>query len=682
MTRTLPLSIACAVLALASASAQTAAAAKPAAGAKAATGPTASTDPVDVGSGYSTDQRSKDVLAHLNEVIRYYRMSVSPIQKVGEPSDALYRDEAATQAGGVADYAFQSAKAEAVLVDAYAQHHAVADTPAASKGESSGQSEAERLQGVKSDVATRLTALKQQQAAVEDQLTHPKPGEMAGLIQQKKDIQGAIDLSMAMSDALGKIVSMADTQGKAGLAGDIARLQQSAPEIQAGKGKPIISSLESLDSARSSGVSSQAVTLFQLLTTRRAIEQWLEEEQELHTQATALRAPLTTILRNTMQQGTQLSQQVSASQTPAETGAQTGAQTGTPGAAPAAASPVPGTPVDTTRMLAAITATFKALSGAAVPLSQEIILLEQSRANLIAWRAAVNEEYHEVLRSLLARVITIAITLGIVLGLGEVWKRATVKYVRDPRRRRQIMAMRRMVVGFLSGLVVLLGFVSQFNSLTTFAGFITAGLAVGLQTILLSVAAYFFIVGRYGVRVGDRISVAGVSGDVIDVGLVRFYMMELAGTGTDLHPTGRVAVFSNSVLFQAGTPLYKQMPGTEYAWHELTVKLSVTADYKTAAATLEKVVQEAYAGYQPRIEAQHRQMESWMDSTVDAPEIESRLQLVDGGLQLFVRFPVEIRTAAQIDQQITQSVLGLMSGDENVKASVVDTPSIKAAIKG
>lgn len=64
---------------------------------------------------------------------------------------------------------------------------------------------------------------------------------------------------------------------------------------------------------------------------------------------------------------------------------------------------------------------------------------------------------------------------------------------------------------------------------------------------------------------GDRISVAGATGDVVNIGLVPLYLMELAGTGLDLYPTGRIVVFSNSVLFQAGTPLFKQVPGTEYA---------------------------------------------------------------------------------------------------------------------
>src|SRR5207248_1432757 len=144
----------------------------------------------------------------------------------------------------------------------------------------------------------------------------------------------------------------------------------------------------------------------------------------------------------------------------------------------------------------------------------------------------------------------IRVALALILVLSEVWRRMTFRYIGDPRRRRQFLVLRRVVIGFLIVIVLLLGFVSEFSSLATFAGFITAGIAVGLQAVLLSVAAYFFIIGRYGIRVGDRISVAGITGDVVDIGLVRLYIMELAGTGLDFYPTGRIVVFLNSVLFQ------------------------------------------------------------------------------------------------------------------------------------
>lgn len=147
-------------------------------------------------------------------------------------------------------------------------------------------------------------------------------------------------------------------------------------------------------------------------------------------------------------------------------------------------------------------------------------------------------------------------------------------------------------------------------------------------------------------KVGDRITIASVTGDVIDVGLVRFYMMELAGSGTELNPTGRVAVFSNAVLFQAGTPLYKQIPGTEYAWHELIVKLTDGANYKLVCEAILKEVHAVFEEYRPR------------------------------------RFPVQIRKASETDEKLTRALIELISKTPDIKSAVASTPVIQASVRG
>jgi small-conductance mechanosensitive channel len=237
-------------------------------------------------------------------------------------------------------------------------------------------------------------------------------------------------------------------------------------------------------------------------------------------------------------------------------------------------------------------------------------------------------------------------------------------------------------MGFLIGVVLLLGFVSEFSSLATFAGFITAGIAVGLQAVLLSVAAYFFIIGRYGIRVGDRISVAGITGDVVDIGLVRLYLMELAGTGLDFYPTGRIVVFSNAVLFQTTTPLFKQIPGTEYAWHEVVVRIAPEGNYKMVQEKLLATVNSVYSKYREQIERQHASIERHVDIQVETPRPEARLQFSDAGLELLVRYPVEIRNAPDTDEEMTRKVLELIDTDGGMKAAVSGTPKIRSAVKG
>ena len=620
-----------------------------------------------------SSEREKTIVAHLNGVLRFYHDCEAPIQKVGEPSDLIYRDQTATLATQIAALAFQSAKAEAALI---------AKAGTGGPDASPGQTQAPTLQAFRAGVLQRIAQLKAQDAALEKHLETARTRDVPALQEQREQAEGELELQTAIEDAVSRITNMSTSTSETGFAAQIVQLERSAPALATGKPTAVSPTLENLSAAKGAGVTSQAQFLFSLLSTKQSIENLSKEADALHQQATDVRTPLVNALKATITQGEALSQQVSA-------------------AAPAAptSAPPPGTPPSTTKTpvppavtatdLAAtrknfdtLTARFKEISTASVPLSQEIVSIEQSQASLQAWYRAVAEEYSSILWSLLARVMGIAIALLVIFLLGEVWRRATTKYVHDVRRRRQILVIRRLAIGFLSGLVMIFGLVTQFSSLATFAGFITAGLAVGLQTILLSVAAYFFIIGRYGVKVGDRITVAGVTGDVAEVGLVRFYVLELAGSGTDLYPSGRVAVFSNAVLFQAGTPLFKQLPGTEYLWHELTVKLNNDTDFRPAVQAMLDSVHKVYSGYRNQIERQHQQLESWMDSGFDPPGVESSLQLVDGGLQFWARFPVLIRATKETNNRMTESLLDAISSDPQVKSAVGAPPVIKAAVKG
>jgi small-conductance mechanosensitive channel len=612
--------------------------------------------------------REKAIVKHLNAVLRFYHDSAAPIQKVGEPSDLIYRDQTATLATQIAGFAFQSAQAEAALLI----QPSPADQPT-----SGVQTQAQRLQSTRDSVARRIVQLKAQDEDLGKQLQGARTRDIPALQQQRQQVQGELELQTAMGEAIGKITGTSGISGENGFAAQVAQLQRSAPGLAAGKPATVAPTLENLTAARSAGVTSQAQVLFSLLGTRQSIEDLINEASELRQQAASLRNPLVDTLRKTIAQGEALAQQAEAPAAPAP------AAGANPHAIPKQTAAQNAQALAATRKsFDSLTARFKAISAASVPLSQEMTALDQGQASLQAWRRAVDEEYRSILRSLLLRVAGIAFALSVIFVLGEVWRRATAKYVHDIRRRRQFMVIRRLCVGFLSGLVMIFGLVTQFSSLATFGGFIVAGLAVGLQTILLSVVAYFFIIGRYGVKVGDRITIAGVTGDVAEVGLVRFYMLELAGSGVDLYPSGRVAIFSNAVLFQAATPLYKQLPGSEYLWHELTVKLVPEADYRPAVQAMLKSVEGVYERYRPQIEQQHRDMESWMDSSIQAPVIQSNLQLGDGGLQFWARFPVLIKNVSDIDDRMTESLLQAIASDPKIKAAVAAPPIIKAAVKG
>jgi small-conductance mechanosensitive channel len=612
-------------------------------------------------------QRDQAILDHLNAVINWYRHGSTRISAVGLPSDAVFQLDAQNMAGQAVQLAFQSAQAEAVLLAASSQNKAAGQT-----------SSATNFAKMQNDVAARIEVLKTQISTLNDQIAQAHKKDLPALTEEKQRAEGELELRNAMNDALkqmSQFISSNGESGKSGLEGSIAELEHSVPELSSAAGKaPAKPATAENAIAGSTGLIGEMVTLYDQLAAMHQITLMMEETTRVRGAAMRLRNPLLDTLRATIQQGQQL----------ADASSNAPAQLSQPPAPTAAPSMGGGQsqPDQAKKQFDTLAARFKQLAGATLPLSKEIILLDQSSANYNEWRQSILHESNRMLRSIVFRVLGIALAMGIILLLSELWRRITFRYVADVRRRRQFLVLRRIVMGFCMGIVIILGFVSEFSSLATFAGFITAGLAVGLQTILLSVAAYFFLVGRWGIRVGDRISVAGVTGDVVEVGLVRLYMMELAGTGVDLHPTGRIVVFSNSVLFQATTPLFKQLPGSEYAWHEVSIGLNPGSNHSEIESQVLNAVRSVHASYGEELQRQLGTTERHLDIPMRAPEPHGLLQYGDAGLEFVVRYPVGLTEASEIDDKVTRKLLEILAKQQEFQGVVSGVPKIRAAVKG
>jgi small-conductance mechanosensitive channel len=591
-------------------------------------------------------------LHHLNQVISWYRHCTSGIHDVGLPSDAIYEDNAKNLASQIVQLAFQSAKVESALLQSQQKN-----VP----NQSAATTQRQRLDQLKTDASSKIDQLKSQIDDLNKQLPKARAAKRESLISRRDALESEIGLQQARLDVAQKMSVFIESSGEAGhgMEADINRLAQSIPEVlgHANSQTPTATKPASKPTlASSGGLIGEAMTLYDYMSSVHQIDGLVKQTDYTVNVVNQLRGPLRDALRGALSRSEQLASQAAATD-PEQLRIQQ-------------------------KMFQELTERFKQLAGALVPLSQEVIVLNDSKSNLEEWRDSIARESKYILRSVLIRVGVILIALAALFCLSEIWRRVTFRYVSDPRRRRQFLVLRRVMIGFSLAVILTLGFVSQFSSLATFAGFITAGIAVGLQAVLLSVAAYFFIIGRYGIRVGDRISVAGITGDVVDIGLVRLYIMELAGTGLDFYPTGRIVVFSNSVLFQTGTPLFKQIPGTEYAWHEVVVMIAPNGNHKAAQEKLERVVSDVYSHYRDEIERQHATIERRVDIQIEMPRPEARLQFADAGLELLVRYPVEIRRAPDIDEEMTRKVLDMVETDTALKSALSGTPKIRSVVKG
>ena len=304
---------------------------------------------------------------------------------------------------------------------------------------------------------------------------------------------------------------------------------------------------------------------------------------------------------------------------------------------------------------------FQQTSAIVTPLSKAGVLLDQYRHNLSNWREATKKQYRDALEALGLRVALFAGLLAVVFALAQVWRRAVYRYVHEARRRSRLLLLQKIVLWALVVAIVASTFTTELGSLATFAGLITAGLAVAMQSVLISIVGYFFLIGKYGIRVGDRVQIGSVTGEVIEMGLVRLHLMELSGDGA-MAPTGRVVAFANSIIFGASGGLFKQIPGVDLAWREVTFSLPTGADYAVLKDEMVRAVTRVIEDYREDIVRQTREIQKASSSHESGdPQPSVQLRFSASSVDAIVRYPVQLSQAAEIDERVSRELLNVIS---------------------
>ena len=581
------------------------------------------------------------VVQFLDQTVAWYHQLGAQQRLVSDANDDVYVSADRQVANEVVRLAFQFARTAASAQQASGQGAAPSTYQTLMQQEAEAQKDENQVVGEVDDLQkTIATASGKQKQTLEAQLA---------------ETQAEVDFAKARVDAIRtmtRFLSGAST-GATGLSAQIDALESSLPPdlreaTRSGSANRSSSGGTSAPSsqqqaapatppagianvAAGSGLWESATSLFSSWGKLQSINTAGQQTQELARSAQDIRNPLVADLRELTRRSDELAHQADTANT--------------------------ATLEQERQQLDAVTQQFKQLTGSAIPLAQAGILLGLYQKNLANWRAGVVSETWTQSQGFAARLIFLGVIIALVLGASELWRRAIYKYVRDTRRRWQLHWVRKFVVWGAIATIVTFSLVSQIDSMATFAGLITAGVAVSLQNVIQSIVGYFFLIGKYGIRAGDRVMIGGVSGEVIDVGLVRMHLMEMGGAGADT-PTGRVVAFSNSIVFQATPGVFKQIPGTSFAWHEITLTLPAGTNFSTARERLMTAVEAGLADFKDEIAKQHSAIEHAFEGNPGTglrPTVQ--LQFTSSGLEALVRYPVALRHAMEIDERVTHAIL-------------------------
>lgn len=109
-------------------------------------------------------------------------------------------------------------------------------------------------------------------------------------------------------------------------------------------------------------------------------------------------------------------------------------------------------------------------------------------------------------------------------------------------------------------------------------GLISLILGFALQAPITSFIAWLYIVFRRPYKVGHRIQINGMRGDVIEIGYLDTKMLEVSGDYVmNDRKTGRVTFFPNSLILREQVINYSG-PQVPFIWNETAIQIAYTSD--------------------------------------------------------------------------------------------------------
>ena len=227
--------------------------------------------------------------------------------------------------------------------------------------------------------------------------------------------------------------------------------------------------------------------------------------------------------------------------------------------------------------------------------------------------------------------------------------------------RRQVETLRtvtRVSLQVFAVLFILLVIFGPPSQLGTFLGLAGAGLTVALKDFIVGFLGWFVLMGKNGIRLGDWVEINGVTGEVVELGMVHTVLLETGNWTDSSHPTGRRVTFTNSFAIEGH--YFNFSTSGQWLWDELQIVVPVGQDPYPIVDAIQKKVVEATADGALQAEKEWRGTvrSREMSSQTAAPAIN--IKPVIGGIEISVRYITRANERYQLRAKLYEAAVGLL----------------------
>lgn len=214
------------------------------------------------------------------------------------------------------------------------------------------------------------------------------------------------------------------------------------------------------------------------------------------------------------------------------------------------------------------------------------------------------------------------------------------------------------LVSFIAFVFVALsaGFIfsDKLGGLTVAFGVAGAGIAFALQEVIASIAGWFAINFNNFFKVGDRVQLGGIKGDVIDIGVLRTTLMEMGDwVKGDLY-NGRTVRISNSFVFK--DPVFNYSAEYPFLWDEINVMIRHESDEVKAEEIIDQVATEVVGDFEQRSKNEWKNMvKKFM---IEDARIDHFISVnIDGnGINFTLRYITDFKSRRKTKDQLFRKI--------------------------
>ncbi len=271
--------------------------------------------------------------------------------------------------------------------------------------------------------------------------------------------------------------------------------------------------------------------------------------------------------------------------------------------------------------------------------------------------------FQETIPGIITRIAFSLLTFLVAMMIRSATLRILTKRDANPRKRIQLRSVSLYLSLFSAGLFILPLWLSSIQSFLTVLGIFGAGVLIVFKELLLNVMGWIYIMTRRPFAPGDRIQIDSITGDVLDIRIQDFSMLEVHENHRGGHSTGRVVYQPNSRLFVA--PVINGSKDFAFNWHELDVHLTPDSNWQRASTILEEVgknVPDKISKEDSRIRKSQEQYE------IRYRHLEPRIYVdaTDESIVITLRFLCEPRLVREMRSAIWTEILELFSFIEDI----------------